>query len=265
MKRKITAILIILLLMLGGCALQGERPFPAMSADGVHPRLIAHAGGAIYGYRLTNSLEAITTAAGNGFGFIELDFDVTSDGQIVLIHAWKGVAERLLGSKGKKTLQEFLEAETLADLTLMDLSMLSDWLKDHPQVSIITDVKAEDNVAVLKQLMQQADASRFIPQAYSEEEYRQIKALGYERVILTAYRMEVDADALSEFAQKERPWAITVHEQYISAPLLNAISETDTAIYAHTVNSVDFYEKWKDQGLTGIYTDYFEPSNWLYK
>ena len=255
----------ILLLMLGGCVPQGEKPLPAMSADGVHPQLIAHAGGAIYGYRLTNSLEAIETAVGNGFGFIELDFDVTTDGQIVLVHAWKGVAERLIGSQGRKSLQEFLAAKTLADLTLMDLSMLSDWLEEHPQVSIITDVKAEDNVAVLKQLKQQADPSRFIPQAYSKEEYRQIKALGYERVILTAYRMELDAEELSEFAQKERPWAITIPEQYISAPLLKTISETDTAIYAHTINSVDFYEKWNREGLTGIYTDYFSPNQWIYK
>ena len=64
-----------------------EEP-PAMAEDGEHPRLIAHAGGAVYGYRLTNSLEALDRAWEAGFRFIELDFQRTSDGEIVLIHDW---------------------------------------------------------------------------------------------------------------------------------------------------------------------------------
>ena len=254
----------LLLLVLCGCAPQ-KNPLPAMNADGEHPQLIAHAGGAIYGYRLTNSLEALDEAAEAGFGFIELDFELTSDGKIVLIHDWEGVSERLFKERGSKSLQEFLQAESLEDLTLMDLSMLSDWLKKHPQISIITDVKAAENVAVLKEMLQQTDASRLIPQAYSPEEYRQIKAMGFERVILTVYRMQVDADALAAFAKEEQPWAITVPQEKVTAPLLQALSQTHTAVYAHSVNSVDFYDEWKDQGLTGIYTDYFQPNQWLYK
>ena len=110
-----------------------------MAEDGEHPRLIAHAGGAIYGYRLTNSLEALDRAWEGGFRFIELDFERSSDGEIVLIHDWEAMAERLLGAEGQRRKADFLAADALAGLTLLDLAGLLDWLGAHPGCQIITD------------------------------------------------------------------------------------------------------------------------------
>jgi glycerophosphoryl diester phosphodiesterase len=61
------------------------------SSELPHQPLIAHAGGHIYGYKYTNSLEALENSYNNGFRFIELDFDWTQDNQIVLIHDWNGI------------------------------------------------------------------------------------------------------------------------------------------------------------------------------
>ena len=59
------------------------------------PALIAHAGGAIYGFRLTNSLEALEEAYACGHRVLEVDLSLTSDGEIVLIHDWEEMALRL--------------------------------------------------------------------------------------------------------------------------------------------------------------------------
>lgn len=232
-----------------------------------HPILIAHAGGAIHGYRLTNSLEAIDNAYENGFRFIELDMELTSDGEIVMIHDWDSMAKRMLFSEGIRTYDEFLSSDTLMDFTLLDLDTLLGWLNKHTDCCIITDVKAADNAEILEEIIADCDddislMQRFIPQAYSFEEYDEISALGFRNIILTLYRMDTDVGTLADFAQNSSPWAITIPEERVTEELITAISEKGTNVYSHTINSLDFFETWQPLGLTGIYTDYFQPNWW---
>ncbi len=236
----------------------------AMAEDGVHPRLIAHAGGAVYGYRLTNSLEALDRAWEAGFRFIELDFQRSSDGEIVLIHDWESMAARLLGSEGRRSLRLFRSADALAGLTLLDLGGLLRWMEAHPGCAVITDIKSEDNRAMLSEIREEAGemAARFIPQAYDFEEARVLAEDGWERVILTLYRVTVAPEELRAFLEEQPLWAVTVSEGRISEALAAAVTDSGTALYCHTVNSLDFVDAWRDKGLTGIYTDYFEPDHW---
>lgn len=257
-KHIIIAALALSLLILSSCG--------AAEPPTEHPALIAHAGGAIHGYRLTNSLEAIDNAYDNGFRFIELDMELTSDGEVVMIHDWESMAKRMLLSEGIRSRDEFLSSDTLMDLTLLDLDALLDWLGKHPDCRIITDVKADGNAEILSKIIDACDGSaltqRFIPQAYSFEEYDEVKALGFDDVILTLYRMETDTATLAEFARNSSPWAITVPEERMTEELVTAVAATGTAVYSHTINSLDFFEKWQPLGLTGIYTDYFQPDWW---
>lgn len=49
---------------------------------------VAHGGGAIDGYTVTNSLEAVENALSKGVKYIELDLQQTSDGKLVATHDW---------------------------------------------------------------------------------------------------------------------------------------------------------------------------------
>ncbi len=240
-----------------------EEP-PAMAEDGEHPRLIAHAGGAIYGYRLTNSLEALDAAWEAGFRFIELDFERTSDGEIVLIHDWESMAARLLGSAGQRSLRLFHASPALAGLTLLDLNGLLDWMEAHPGCHIVTDIKSEDNLPMLEELRARAGdlAERFIPQAYDFGQAAALAEAGWERVILTLYRIAVTPEELGDFLAETPLWAVTMSESRISEDFAAAVTETGTALYCHSVNTLDFVDEWQSRGLTGIYTDYFEPNHW---
>ena len=241
-------------------------PPAAMAADGVHPRLIAHAGGAVYGYRFTNSLEALDRAYAAGFRFIELDFQRTSDGAIVLIHDWKSMSARLLGEAGQRSLEEFRAAEALAGLTLLDLDGLLSWMEAHPDCAIITDVKNGDTRPMLSDIREAAGdlAARFLPQAYSYEEVLALEEDGWERVILTLYHTVTSPDELRSFLEEHPLWAVTMSEAKITEALAAAVAESGTALYCHTINSLDFVDAWRDKGLTGVYTDYFEPKHMVW-
>ncbi len=240
-------------------------PPPAMSEDGEHPLLIAHGGGAVYGYRLTNSLEALDHAYEGGFRFIELDFERTGDGEIVLIHDWESMAARLLGAAGQRSLRLFRSAPALAGLTLLDLGGLLRWMEEHPDCQIVTDIKSEDNLAMLSEIREKAgdDWTRFIPQAYSFEEAEALLDEGWERVILTLYRITVSPAELEGFLDETPLWAVTMSESRISEELAAAVAASGSALYCHSVNTLDFVDAWRDKGLTGIYTDYFEPKHWV--
>lgn len=229
-----------------------------------HPQLIAHAGGEIYGYRLTNSREAIDNAYESGFRYMELDFDLTTDDQVVLIHGWEGMCNRLFGEPGQRSLADFQNADTFMDLTLMTLEDLTGWLKKHPNVSIITDVKNENNISVLTKIREQCGeyADCFIPQIYEYGQYETVKNLGYQRIILTLYRMNADYEELGHFVQEHDLWAVTMSESIVSEELLEAVNAGETAVYCHSVNDLSFFETWHEKGVTGIYTDYFTPNHW---
>lgn len=228
-----------------------------------YPALVAHAGGSIYGYRLTNSLEAINNAYSNGFRLIELDFQITSDEKYVLLHDWESMACRMLFEEGQLTHDEFLESPAFADLTLLDLDKLVLWLDDHPDCRIITDAKCE-NLPFLTYLSTLESKDRFIPQAYSYEEYKAARELGFDDVILTLYAMNSPVREITSFICDQKPFAVTIPETVLSEELLTQVSDVGVVVYTHTVNDLSTFEKWKEFGLHGIYTDHFIPNKWVY-
>ncbi len=272
MRRIITVLLCILLLLsLCGCGRragpgsQPEETSPQHFEEGVHPQLIAHAGGAIYGYRLTNSFEAIENAYSNGFRYIELDFERTSDGEIVLIHDWESMAKRMLFSEGVRTREQFQNSDSFADLTLIDIDTLLEWLAQHRDCRIVTDAKC-GNTPFLRELYDRAGdlAQNFVPQVYSFDEYDEAVGVGFSDVILTMYLMDADESEVILFAAEKRPWAITIPEKYLTESLTEQISDAGVCCYTHTVNELSYFESWREHGLYGIYTDYFYPAKWPY-
>ena len=151
-------------------------------------------------------------------------------------------------------------------MTLLSLADLLSWLREHPGCRIVTDVKEEDNVAVLRQLKEEAgeQAAAFIPQIYLPGDYEAVQALGFADIILTFYRMgAVDALFLQLFLKSHSLWAVTLPFERLESTLLQGLSAAGVAVYAHTVNALSDYESWQDAGLYGIYTDYFRPDHWV--
>ncbi len=229
--------------------------------------LVAHGGGAIYGYRYTNSLEALNSSYDNGFRLIELDFSWTKDERPVLIHDWDKMSRRLfMDMGGSLTLEEFKSRPTFQDLTLMDLYDLSQWLVEHPDAFIITDVK-ESNTRALAWIRHYYPemAEQIIPQIYSFDEYERVKNFGYKHIILTLYRSNETDEEILNFAEKNPLFAVTIPAERDLSSLPKELKALDIPVYAHTVNDLYVYEELQDLGVYGIYTDYFQPNYWISK
>jgi lipoteichoic acid synthase len=103
-------------------------------------RLIAHAGGEINGLRYTNSLEAMNYSYSNGFRLFELDILKTSDNHYVAVHDWESWSKKT-NYKGplipdKETFKQY---RIHGVYTPMDMDLINDWFKKHPDAILVTD------------------------------------------------------------------------------------------------------------------------------
>ena len=236
--------------------------------------LIAHAGGGLPQGIYSNAQEAFDRSAANGFTLIEADFSWTSNGELVLIHDW---GERyyqyfsrlsflppMLANKWArqaKSAEDFSALNMNHNLTQMTLDDLIIWLGKNPNIKIVTDVKS-DNVKALAKIKAKAGEyqNRFIVQIYAPDEYDQVTNLGYQDIILTAYRSSLSDAALADFAQGHKLYALTVPAGRVSKSLTSALAKTGTPVYAHTLNTRAEAEALKNMGITGLYTDYLFPA-----
>ena len=88
--------------------------------------------------------------------------------------------------------------------------------------------------------------------------------LGFSDIILTTYEMGgEDIGEMLEFAEGHELWAVTMPQAHLTEGIVTALYRAGLRVYAHTVNDLAFYETWKENGLFGIYTDYFYPNKWF--
>ena len=190
----------------------------------VNQPLIAHAGGGLPTAVYTNRLEAMELAAKHGFRLIELDFWRTR----------KGIA---LGHN-----PDALSATTV--------DQLLDFLRRHPQISIVTDFKT-NNVLGLRRVAELAGPmrSRFVPQIYDVDEYRPVRAMGYPPPIFTAYRILNIGWAFKVNKLPVRAVTMPYNQRYLARLV-------DHPVYLNTLNT--------PMPGYGLYTDCLIPAAGLH-
>jgi len=215
--------------------------------------LVAHAGGSIYGFEGTNSLEALEESAALGFRYIEVDFIPTSDGHIVLNHSWYHVSNRIPGVRnGIMTHAEFMSHRIDGRFTPMDLPMLIDFLRNNPGIRVITDTK-DDDYAALYAIARDfpLHRHRFLPQAYCFNDVARLRALGFWQVIVTVYRSEWMnyPERLGELAAEHNVYALAIPDfmaEYVDA--------SSARFFVHTIDCMERAYMLSQLGFYGIYT-----------
>ena len=255
---------------------QSSRPVPSRKV------LIAHAGGGIGEHVYTNSLEAMDRSAELGFKFIELDFMQLKNGDVILLHDWGGTYKNNFaqGQEIKydglvksvdwpKSGAEFSREKMLNGLTPMDLDALIDWMKNHPDVFIITDVKSE-RIPGLRKIRDFAGdlAPRFIAQIFAPDQYEPARALGFENIILTVFMLgeplRISVEDLGDFCRKNDLFALTMPDSWFAEDTFERLGTIHTPLFLHTTNGEKRAEHFFSAGVQGLYTDYLTP-NWLAK
>lgn len=186
-------------------------------------RYIMHGGGKVTYVTTSNSLEALETSYAAGKRLIEMDFSWTTDGKLVCLHQWGGA------SPSRCTLEQFMGLKLYSWLTPMSLDTLAEWMRNHPEVKLIPDIK-ENNLQALQNIAQLYPdiQDRFIPYIYHTGEYEQVSALGYRRIMMALYNMkagEKNYASLARFARQKDLVGIVVNpntEYGIYAPAKSA-------------------------------------------
>ena len=221
--------------------------------------LIAHAGGALYGYTGTNSIEAIKNANSLRFRYIELDMITTSDGQIVLKHSWH-TAGRLFSGAGDSVMgyDEFMGRSIHRRFTPTNLPMLIDFLRENPEPRIITDTKATDYAALYEIAANFPELMyRFIPQVYRFGDAYRIRNLGFDDIILTTYMFgRVDPALVRDYAISNNLYAVGIPDQLATEDFLSELDLNLVRIFVHTIDDLERAKHLKSLGVQMLMTGF---------
>jgi len=243
------------------------------------PRLIAHAGGGVADDEsYTNSLQALNLNYDRGFRFFEVDIEWTRDNNLVLIHDWEESSKRLLGldySEGyykrvcfkfggvninSVSLNKFNELKTTGKFRKLTFDDMADWLGNHKDAYIITDIKWKNEEALQKiKDSYPGLIGQVIPQIYKIREFVPVKKIGYKRIILTLYIKNYSDEMIEKSLKLFHFDAVTMPLQRALGGLPERIKNEKMVMFAHTVNDEKVYKKLLDLGITGVYTDFLIP------
>ncbi len=268
-----TVLSLICSFALSGCALE-YAPSDNTGEVADASRYIIHAGGVLEGYDPdgnwrefygSNSVEGLEQCAdffGKEGGAIELDFNFTSDGELVCIHDWS--SEYISGIPAGVPLSygEFAESEIFWNYTPLSLDYLRVFLEENPNVYIVTDIK-DENVRGVQKIAEKCPdlLERFVIQIYSADEYEAVRECGFSNVIYTLYMLpwadKTDTAALSDFAKSHPLAGFTFPAELCELEgFLDGMKKSGVLLYVHTVNGEAEMKRYFDLGIDGIYTDY---------
>ena len=272
MRKRIAAWVLsalVLLPLLFSCAAEPESEPDESFADVREAlRYVIHAAGRLEGpdswggmrdYDGSNSREGLEQCAEAGVRAVELDFNFSSDGQLVCLHDWYPEYADGIEMDVPLTLEEFLGLRLYGCFTPIWLGDVADWLRANTDAYIVTDIK-DDNLAGCRAIAQFCPdlLDRFVVQIYSRDEYDAVRALGFDYVLFTLYRLDwegkTDWHSLGEFAASH-PLAGYVFSAELCGVdgYVEGMLRSGTALYVHTVNeNADAYF---EMGITGVYTD----------
>ncbi|MBB4658984.1 gamma-glutamylcyclotransferase [Parvularcula dongshanensis] len=210
---------------------------------------IAHAGGALNGRPYTNSLEALDASYARGFRWFELDFKRCSDGAIGCRHDWKDFS-------GRAPSLEALKQRFAGVYTPLCATSLSAWMAAHPDAVLVTDVKEDDQLPVLRDLLAAGvPPGRTVVQLFDPQEDEPVAALGFPRRSIILYRYQGTSRALRAFVDAARPVAVAAAQG--EARRLSRLR--GAARWVYTVNAPDALAGLAARGVSGVFTDDLGP------
>lgn len=196
MKKKLLALILLIVItstsFLSGCRIvitgleeNEDNTYKPTFEDGyVAPiidfkdmQVMAHAAGQINGNVYTNSLEAFHYNYNLGTVLFELDFQLSSDGELIATHLWE---DDLLGygnsftESNRPTLAEYENILIAGEYEGFTLQKMFDVMEDYPNTTFVIDTKDDRNgrVNVYNKLVTDALAynpdllDRIIPYVY---------------------------------------------------------------------------------------------------
>ena len=251
--------------------MEGHKPLPGPAetqplGEVLAQGRIVHAGGRVAktdgrAVGSSNSAEAVLNAYRAGERVLEIDFNWTSDGELVCIHDWGSRFSSQITEGQALSLEEWKKARIYGELTPLTLESLAVFLREHPDLYVVTDVK-EGNVEAAGRIVQTCPdlLERFVIQIYREEEYEPVAALGFPFIIFTLYdlpqREKLDTGKWADFAAGHPLTGYTYPVELMNVEgYTEAMRRIGLPLFVHTVNGSGEIQNCYDRGITAVYTD----------
>lgn len=227
--------------------------------------LVAHAGGAIDSCLYTNSREALELAAKNGYRFIELDLQFTSDSVLVAAHSWdKFNAMTGFAQWGDSvpSFSEFASRLIYGRYSPLSANEINDFFEQHLELYLVTDkISSPELLARYFPDLKE----RMVVEAFSYQHYCQLKSEGYYRVLYSCMAGDLSATLFknllfSSIFPGERVEWIALHTTVLDMPIfkfLNQVRRFNVALF--TVDDLESIPDKHSQRASMIYTNHILP------
>lgn len=228
-------------------------------------KLIAHAGGAVNGIAMTNSLEALHSAREKGFEYIELDLLFTSDSMLVAGHSWHeyntamGMPEK--GDSAPTT--EFFSSSSLpGGFTPLTAKEINDFFLSDEKLFFVTD-KISD-VDVLDRFFPLLK-KRMLVEAFCYDDYVELCRKGYKLAMYSCMAEDINTAPIKHllfhfFFPGPKIEYIALHTSafdYLFMKFINFFSSFKIALF--TVNDFEDIPKKYMNDIEFVYTDFISP------
>ena len=229
-------------------------------------KVIIHAAGALRTQAgdeaiYTNSLDALQNMYDAGNRFCEIDIRETSDGVLICAHGDEAHLANGSELPADARSGDFLSERLFGEFTPMTVEMLAAFMREHPDLTVITDAQG-DNLRISRKLAEALPdlKDRFIIQIYHESEYDPVREYGFQNLIYTLYRAadeERNLWEIAHFAEKHALVGITIQkEQFYSAKNRIAMAHCGLPFMFHTVDDAAEIEAMlRKPYVAAVYTD----------
>lgn len=228
--------------------------------------VVIHAGGMLITRNgeevsYTNSYDSLLNMYALGHRICEIDIGETSDGVLICAHEYNGALTIGSDLPVSATSQDFLNQLLFGEFKPMTVDMLADFMREHTDLLIITDVKDSNTDICRKIALDYPDLTdRFIIQIYHNEEYDQIRALGFRYIIYTFYRAtdeEYNFWNLKHYAEQHELVGMTFQAYHYSSPAQRiAMGRAGVPLMFHTLNDPNEIARFqRGTNVIAVYTD----------
>ena len=200
---------------------------------------VAHAGGAIDSCLYTNSREALELAAKNGYRFVELDLQFTSDSVMVAAHSWSefnAMTGYAHWGDSVPSFSEFSSRRIYDRYSPLSAHEINTFFEQHPELYLVTDkVSSPELLASYFPNLKE----RMVVEAFSYQDYLRLKSEGYFLVLYSCMAGDLGAALFknllfSRLFPGERIEWIALHTSAFDMPLfkfLNRVRKFNVALF----------------------------------
>lgn len=237
--------------------------------------VVVHALGSIDGVSYTNSKEALERSYQSGKRLLECDLILTSDGQVAACHDWEFWNRETNKADSVDegyvpTLDVFMNHKIMGKYTPLSGDDIVLFLRDHPDVYIITDTKYAEPEDIKEEFQALADTAirndceevldHFVVQIYHMYMHGIVDEIyPFPNYIFTLYQegYRGEEDKMQEYAELcllANVDVITMNAKFYRDGLSDICEQYGLHMFVHTVNNDDEIRAFHEQGI-GVYTD----------